>query len=117
MGGGEGCRYSASALRQEAHHRRHWCIGARMVIAHIIDSMEVGGAEAVVAALCRMQAAAGHQVSVECLYDRGAVGEQLQREGVPVHVHGPASSPVIAWRLFRSLRATRPTERNNRQAI
>ena len=80
-----------------------------MVIAHIIDSMEVGGAEAVVAALCRMQAAAGHQVSVECLYDRGAVGEQLQLEGIPVHVHGPASSPVIAWRLFRSLRATRPT--------
>lgn len=78
-----------------------------MVIAHVIDSMEVGGAEAVVAALCRLQRAAGHVVSVHCLHEKGAVAEQLQREGIPVFVHGPASPPMILWRLYRALRRTR----------
>jgi len=79
-----------------------------MVIAHVIDSMEVGGAEAVVAALCRLQRAAGHAVSVHCLHEKGAVAEELEREAIPVHVHGPASAPVILWHLYRTFRRTRP---------
>ena len=79
-----------------------------MVIAHVIDSMEVGGAEAVVAALCRLQAAAGHTVSVHCLHQKGAVAEQLEHEGTAVLVHGPAASGVILWRLYRAFRETRP---------
>jgi len=79
-----------------------------MVIAHVIDSMEVGGAEAVVAALCRLQAAAGHTVSVHCLHQKGAVAEQLEHEGTAVLVHGPTASAVILWRLYRAFRETRP---------
>src|SRR5258705_13962585 len=77
-----------------------------MVIAHVIDSMEVGGAEAVVAALCRLQHAAGHTVSVHCLHEKGTVAEELEREDIPVHVHGPAGSAVILWRLYRTFRQT-----------
>ena len=79
-----------------------------MVIAHVIDSMEVGGAEAVVAALCRLQTAAGHRVSVHCLFQKGSVAKQLEQEGVRIYVHGPARSATIVWRLFRSFRASRP---------
>jgi L-malate glycosyltransferase len=78
-----------------------------MVIAHVIDSMDVGGAEAVVAALCRLQRAAGHTVFVHCLHDKGAIAEQLEREEIPVLVHGPASSPLILLRLYRAFRRTR----------
>jgi len=77
-----------------------------MVIAHVIDSMDVGGAEAVVAALCRLQRAAGHSVSVHCLHERGAIGAQLEREEIPVLVHGPAASVVLVWRLYRAFRRT-----------
>jgi len=79
-----------------------------MVIAHVIDSMDVGGAEAVVAALCRLQMAAGHTVSVHCLLDKGAVAEQLESEGVRLVVHGPASTARILWRLYWAFRALQP---------
>lgn len=78
-----------------------------MRIAHVIDSMEIGGAEAVVAALCRLQAAAGHQVSVHCLFKGGTVAGKLEAEGFPIFVHGPAAGRLI-WRLYREFRRTRP---------
>ncbi len=78
-----------------------------MRIAHVIDSMEIGGAEAVVAALCRLQAAAGHQVSVHCLFKGGTLAEKLETEGFPVFVHGPAAGQFI-WRLYREFRRIRP---------
>jgi len=78
-----------------------------MRIAHVIDSMEVGGAEAVVAALCRLQAAAGHEVSVHCLFKGGAVAEKLAADGFRVVVHSPASAGKLIWRLFREFRRIR----------
>ncbi len=60
-----------------------------MVIAHVIDSLEVGGAEAVVTALCRLHAAAGHRVEVHCLTTAGPLAAELEQEGVPVHMHAP----------------------------
>jgi len=77
-------------------------------IAHVIDSMEVGGAEAVVAALCRLQAAAGHEVSVHCLFKGGAVAEKLETDGFRVVVHGPAAAGKLIWRLFREFRRIGP---------
>ena len=78
-----------------------------MRIAHVIDSMEVGGAEAVVAALCRLQAAAGHQVSVHCLFKGGTLAEKLDIDGVPIFVHGPAGGKLV-WRLYREFRRIAP---------
>lgn len=80
-----------------------------MVIDHVIDSLEVGGAEAVVAALCRIQRGAGHVVTVHCLAAKGVIGEGLEAEGVSVLIHGPARRPVVVWRLYRSFRKRRPT--------
>jgi glycosyltransferase involved in cell wall biosynthesis len=79
-----------------------------MRIAHVIDSMEVGGAEAVVAALCRLQAAAGHQVSVHCLFRGGALAEKLDTDGFSVFVHGPAAAGTLIWRLYREFQRIGP---------
>jgi glycosyltransferase involved in cell wall biosynthesis len=77
-----------------------------MRIAHVIDSLEVGGAEAVVVALCRLQAAAGEEVAVHCLFKGGALADELALEGFRVFVHGPGSSAKLAWRLYREFRRT-----------
>jgi glycosyltransferase involved in cell wall biosynthesis len=79
-----------------------------MVIAHVIDSLEVGGAETVVTALCRSHAAAGHRVEVHCLMTAGPPAAELEQEGVPVHVHASASARRSAWKLFRAFRRSRP---------
>jgi len=79
-----------------------------MVIAHVIDSMDVGGAEAVVAALSRLQRQSGHHVSVHCLHSIGAIGERLAAEGIPVRVHGPAGSMALIWRLYQAFAVLRP---------
>lgn len=79
-----------------------------MLIAHVIDSLEVGGAETVVAALCRSHAAAGHRVEVHCLMTAGPLAAELQQEGVPVYVLASGSAWTLAWRLFRAFRLSRP---------
>jgi glycosyltransferase involved in cell wall biosynthesis len=70
--------------------------------------MEVGGAEAVVAALCRLQAGADHQVSVHCLFKSGKVAEKLATDGFRVFVHGPAVAGRLIWRLLREFRRIQP---------
>ena len=79
-----------------------------MVIAHVIDSLEVGGAETVVAALCRSHAAAGHRVEVHCLTTTGPLAAELQQAGVPVYGHASGSARESAWKLFRAFRLSRP---------
>ncbi len=64
----------------------------------MIDSMEVGGAEAVVDALCRLHAAAGHFLEVHCLITGGPFADRLRADGIPVVVH-----PTTRWRSFSSL--------------
>ena len=79
-----------------------------MVIAHVIDSLEVGGAEAVVAALCRSHAAAGHRVEVHCLTTAGPLAAELVAEGVPVHVHASKRASGSIARLLRAFWRSRP---------
>jgi glycosyltransferase involved in cell wall biosynthesis len=79
-----------------------------MRIAHVIDSLEIGGAEAVVAALSRLQAGDGHVVEVHCVVAGGPLAETLMAEGIPVHVHGPAARWSVMHSLFRSFRQGRP---------
>jgi len=79
-----------------------------MLVAHVIDSMEVGGAEAVVASLCRLQVAAGHRAEVHTLVANGAIGEGLEAEGIPVHVHGPQNSLATIRSIYRAFRRSRP---------
>ena len=51
-----------------------------MNIAHVTDSMEMGGAEKLTAMLCRLQRARGHHASVHCLYSVGVLGDELRDE-------------------------------------
>src|SRR5262249_56693583 len=76
-------------------------------IAHVIDSLEIGGAETVVAALSRSHAAAGHRVEVHCLMARGPLAAELEQQ-VPVFVHGSPASQGSARTLFNTFRRSRP---------
>jgi glycosyltransferase involved in cell wall biosynthesis len=58
-----------------------------MKIAHVVDSMEVGGAETLVAQFCRLQREDGHDPSVYAILTLGPLGEQLRKEGFTVRAH------------------------------
>jgi glycosyltransferase involved in cell wall biosynthesis len=58
-----------------------------MKIAHVVDSMEIGGAETLVAQLCRLQREDGHDPSVYAILSLGPLGEQLRKEGFQVRAH------------------------------
>ena len=72
-----------------------------MRIWHAIDSLEVGGAETIVATLCREQQKAGHSPEAHCLHREGRIAADLRAIGIPVTVHGPdaakdTGSPDVA---------------------
>jgi glycosyltransferase involved in cell wall biosynthesis len=79
-----------------------------MKIIHVVYSLEMGGAEILVAQLCRLQRARGHDVSVVAYSNLGALGEQLVAEGIPVLVLGEASFPQTFMRFIREFRRLRP---------
>lgn len=58
-----------------------------MKIAHVVDSMEVGGAEMLVLQMCRLQRQQGHLPSVYAIAKLGALGEQMRAEGFSVHAN------------------------------
>ena len=78
-----------------------------MRIVHAVYSMEMGGAEMLVAQLARLQRERGHDVRVVCYSMLGALGEALVRDGFDVRVLGvaPVWKTVLRYRsLFRELR-------------
>jgi glycosyltransferase involved in cell wall biosynthesis len=81
---------------------------SRLRIAHVGDSMEMGGAEKLTATLCRLQRDRGHTASVHCLYRLGVLGEELQAEGFEVIHHHPSSFFQLMRGLYRSFRRSRP---------
>jgi len=58
-----------------------------MRIVHVVDSMDVGGAEVLVSQMCRSQRARGDEPSIYAIATLGALGEQMRREGFAVHTH------------------------------
>jgi glycosyltransferase involved in cell wall biosynthesis len=77
-------------------------------IAHVGDSMEMGGAEKLTATLCRLQRDRGHTASVHCLYRLGVLGEELQAEGFEVILHPPCSFFHLMRSLYRAFRRSAP---------
>lgn len=55
-----------------------------MKIAHIVDSMDVGGAEMLVSQMCRLQKELGHDPCVYAIAGLGALGSQMRKEGFTV---------------------------------
>ena len=79
-----------------------------MKIVHVVNSLEMGGAEVLVAQLCRIQRANGHDVSI-CAYSQlGSVGEVLRAEGFTIFVPGKAHPAKTMLRYFRHFRRLRP---------
>ena len=79
-----------------------------MRIAHVIDSLEVGGAETVVATLCRSHVDSGHRVEVHCLMARGPLAADLERNGVPVSLHGSRTARRSTWELYQAFQRSQP---------
>jgi glycosyltransferase involved in cell wall biosynthesis len=79
-----------------------------MKIVHVVYSLEVGGAEVLVAQLCRAQRANGHDVSI-CAYSTlGTIGEQLAAEGVSIFVPGEAHPGRTMLRYLSHFRRLKP---------
>jgi glycosyltransferase involved in cell wall biosynthesis len=81
---------------------------APLNIAHVGDSMEMGGAEKLTATLCRLQRDQGHRASVHCLYRLGVLGEDLRAEGFEVVLHHPSAFFQLMHSLYKSFKRSRP---------
>ncbi len=79
-----------------------------MNIAHIAYSMEVGGAEKIIALLCQLQRQQGHHPSVHCLYENGPVATPLVHEGFEVTLHRLPSRIGIMRSLYQSFARNTP---------
>jgi glycosyltransferase involved in cell wall biosynthesis len=77
-------------------------------IAHVVDSMEMGGAEKLTATLCRLQRARGHTPSVHCLFLVGVLGEELRAEGFEVVLHHHGSFFGLMRSLYRAFTRSIP---------
>jgi L-malate glycosyltransferase len=79
-----------------------------MKIVHVVYSLEMGGAETLVAQLCRVQRSNGHDVSI-CVYtNSGPLLEVLRAEGVHIHIIGQGPVVRTAMRFFRVFRKLEP---------
>jgi len=77
-------------------------------IAHVGDSMEMGGAEKLTATMCRLQRDRGHTPSVHCLYRLGVLGEELRAEGFEVTLHPSSSFFFLMRSLYQAFRRSAP---------
>ncbi|MGA9129961.1 MAG: glycosyltransferase [Terracidiphilus sp.] len=56
-------------------------LGNAMRIAHVTDSMEIGGAETLVSQICRLQRQMGHDPRIYPVGSLGPLGAQMKEEG------------------------------------
>lgn len=67
-----------------------------MRILHVVENLERGGLERVVADLARMQRDQGHEVRVACLFGRGLLAAELEAAGIEVLACGKRSGLDLA---------------------
>jgi L-malate glycosyltransferase len=79
-----------------------------MKIAHVVDSMEVGGAEVLVSQMCRLQREQGHDPHVYAIATLGPLGEQLRKEGLIVQPHMGRHLSDAMLNFFRLFKESRP---------
>lgn len=80
-----------------------------MRIVHLVENLNLGGAERVVVDLVSEQVRRGDQCSVICLFEAGALAVELERIGVTVTALAKPSgpSPATTLRLRKLLRDSR----------
>jgi len=79
-----------------------------MKIAHVVDSMELGGAEMLVSQMCRLQREQGHEPCVYAVAALGVLGEGMRTEGFAVQPNVGRHLPDAARNFFRIFKASRP---------
>lgn len=79
-----------------------------MRIAHVLDSMEVGGAETLVSQMCCLQREQGHEPCVYAVWALGALGERMRKEGFSVQSNVGRHLPDSARNFFRIFKQSRP---------
>ena len=70
--------------------------------------MQVGGAETIIAQLCRIQRDQGHRPCVYCLYEIGRVGQRLQNESFEVTLERPPTLFGLMRSLYRTFKRSKP---------
>lgn len=79
-----------------------------MKIAHVVDSMEVGGAETLVSQICCLQREQGHQPCVYAVGALGPLGAQMQRDGFAVQANVALHLPDATRNFYRIFKKSRP---------
>jgi glycosyltransferase involved in cell wall biosynthesis len=79
-----------------------------MKIAHIVDSMEVGGAETLVSQMCHLQREQGHAPCIYAVLTLGPLGEQMRAEGIAVQANVGRHFSDAARNFFRIFKESRP---------
>ncbi|MGC9158979.1 MAG: glycosyltransferase family 4 protein [Terracidiphilus sp.] len=79
-----------------------------MKIAHVVDSMEIGGAETLVAQMCSLQRRQGNDPSVYAIAALGPLGERMRREGFAVQAHVARHLRDALPNFYRIFRTARP---------
>jgi glycosyltransferase involved in cell wall biosynthesis len=79
-----------------------------MKIVHVVDSMELGGAETIVSQMCRLQRDQGHDPSVFAVAALGPLGEQLLAEGFSVSPNVGRHLADAARSFYRLFKQSRP---------
>jgi glycosyltransferase involved in cell wall biosynthesis len=79
-----------------------------MKIAHVVDSMEVGGAEMLVSQMCRLQREQGHDPCVYAVATLGPLGERMRAEGFAVQANVGRHLSDAARNFFRIFKESHP---------
>jgi L-malate glycosyltransferase len=79
-----------------------------MKIAHVVDSMEMGGAETLVLQMCQVQREQGHDPCVYAVATLGALGEQMRDQGFVVQANVGRHLPDATRSFFGIFKESRP---------
>ena len=79
-----------------------------MKIVHVVDSMEVGGAETLVSQMCHLQRQQGHEPSVYAIAALGPLGERMRVQGFPVQAHMGTHLLDASLAFFKAFRNLQP---------
>ena len=79
-----------------------------MKIAHVIDSMEIGGAETLVWQMCRLQREQGHELCVYAVAALGELGERMRKEGFAVQPNVGRHLLDATWSFFHIFKGAHP---------
>jgi glycosyltransferase involved in cell wall biosynthesis len=79
-----------------------------MIIAHVVDSMEIGGAETLVSQMSSLQREQGHEPRVYAIAALGPLGERMRADGFSVQANMGQHLPDAARSFFRIFKESRP---------